>query len=184
MPVIPKKGGPWSLFCTDCRTWTPNTANAEMRKEGFYASSHVCGYLQRDEVRDEDFRRKENHGTAQIQSDGNSGKGRETAAEAPKNVQEGAGPGAENGRPGSDGKAEAGNGVADRSTRHELRGEADGLSGPTIYERQILTNQAVIMGALAELMPNEGADQLLENMYVSAMQTMKILDEADKEKEA
>lgn len=57
-------------------------------------------------------------------------------------------------------------------------------SEPTIYERQILTNQAVIMGALAELMPNEGADQLLENMYVSALQTMKILNEADKEKEA
>lgn len=55
---------------------------------------------------------------------------------------------------------------------------------PTIYERQIMTNQAVIMGALAELMPNEGADQLLENMYVSAIQTMKILKEADKEKEA
>lgn len=62
--------------------------------------------------------------------------------------------------------------------------EEGSMSGPTIYERQILTNQAVIMGALAELMPNEGADQLLENMYVSAMQTMKILNEADKEKEA
>lgn len=58
------------------------------------------------------------------------------------------------------------------------------MTGPTVYEVQILTNQAVIMGALAELMPNEGADQLLENLYVSAMQTMKILNEADKEKEA
>ena len=55
MPVIPKKGGPWSLFCTDCGVWTPNTANAEMQKEGFYASSHVCGHIRDGEVRDEEY---------------------------------------------------------------------------------------------------------------------------------
>lgn len=59
MPVIPKDGGPWSLFCTDCGVWTPNTANAEMKKEGFYAHSHVCGHMQKDEISDEEFRRKE-----------------------------------------------------------------------------------------------------------------------------
>lgn len=58
MPVIPKSGGPWSLYCTDCGVWTPNTANAEMKKEGFYAHSHVCGHMQKDEISDEDFRRK------------------------------------------------------------------------------------------------------------------------------
>lgn len=42
MPVIPKRGGPWSLYCTDCGVWTPNTANTEMMKEGFYASGHIC----------------------------------------------------------------------------------------------------------------------------------------------
>lgn len=58
MPVIPKSGGPWSLFCTDCGVWTPNTANSEMRKEGFFASSHCCGVIQKDEIRDEDFRNR------------------------------------------------------------------------------------------------------------------------------
>ncbi len=59
MPVIPKKGGPRSLFCTDCGVWVPNTANHEMRKEGFYAWYHVCGVVQRDEIRDEDYRKQE-----------------------------------------------------------------------------------------------------------------------------
>lgn len=59
MPVMPKKDGPWSLFCTDCRVWTPNTANYEMKREGFYAHSHMCGIVQKDEIRDEDYRRKE-----------------------------------------------------------------------------------------------------------------------------
>jgi len=67
MPVMPKKGGPWSLFCTDCGVWTPNTANAEMRKEGFFASSHVCGIVQKDEIRDEDYHKGggQDDGTAQ-----------------------------------------------------------------------------------------------------------------------
>lgn len=55
MPVIPKKGGPLSLFCTDCRVWTPNTANYEMKKEGFFAYSHVCGIVHKDEIRNEDY---------------------------------------------------------------------------------------------------------------------------------
>lgn len=53
MPVVPKSGGPYSLFCTDCKTWVPNTANAEMRKEGCFAHSHICGHLAEDEVPDE-----------------------------------------------------------------------------------------------------------------------------------
>lgn len=57
MPVIPKEGGPWSLFCTDCKVWTPNTANYEMKKEGFFAYSHVCGIVHKDEIRDEDYRK-------------------------------------------------------------------------------------------------------------------------------
>ena len=40
--VIPKDGGPFSLFCTSCKRWVPNTANAEMRKEGCFAHSHFC----------------------------------------------------------------------------------------------------------------------------------------------
>ena len=42
MPVQPKKGGPYSLFCTACNCWVPNTANHEMKKEGFFAHSHCC----------------------------------------------------------------------------------------------------------------------------------------------
>lgn len=69
MSVVPKEGGPWTLFCTDCKTWTPNTANVEMQKEGYFAHSHVCGHLSEDEVPDEKWqaivketedRRKEN----------------------------------------------------------------------------------------------------------------------------
>ena len=69
MPVVPKEGGPWTLFCTDCKTWTPNTANVEMQKEGYFAHSHICGHLSEDEVSDEKWqaivketeaRRKEN----------------------------------------------------------------------------------------------------------------------------
>ncbi len=40
--VIQKSGGPYSLFCTECGCWVPNTANHEMKKEGFYACSHYC----------------------------------------------------------------------------------------------------------------------------------------------
>lgn len=59
MPVIPKKGGPYSLFCTDCLVWVANTANDEMRKEGFYAHSHICGHFDAlFEVRDADWQKK------------------------------------------------------------------------------------------------------------------------------
>jgi len=40
--VIEKSGGPYSLYCTSCKRWIPNTANAEMRKEGCIAHSHFC----------------------------------------------------------------------------------------------------------------------------------------------
>ena len=59
MPVIPKRGGPYSLFCTDCQVWIPNTANTEMRKEGFYAHGHICGHFdQLFEIRDSEWRKR------------------------------------------------------------------------------------------------------------------------------
>ena len=48
--VIEKSGGPYSLFCTTCRVWVPNTANYEMKKEGFFAHSHVCGRKANNEI--------------------------------------------------------------------------------------------------------------------------------------
>lgn len=39
-PVIQLTDG--SLFCTKCKCRVVNTANSEMRKEGFFAHSHVC----------------------------------------------------------------------------------------------------------------------------------------------
>lgn len=55
MSVKPRTGGPWSLYCTDCGTWIPNTANHEMRKEGFYAHSHRCDRMTEDEISDKDW---------------------------------------------------------------------------------------------------------------------------------
>ena len=55
MSVKPKAGGPWSLFCTRCGTWIPNTANYEMKKEGFYAHSHRCDRMTEDEISDKDW---------------------------------------------------------------------------------------------------------------------------------
>lgn len=40
--VIQKSGGPYSLYCRSCKRWVPNTANAEMKKEGVFAHSHFC----------------------------------------------------------------------------------------------------------------------------------------------
>ena len=40
--VKPRKGGQYSLYCYDCGEWVPNTANAEMSKEGCYSHSHWC----------------------------------------------------------------------------------------------------------------------------------------------
>lgn len=37
-----KKGGPYSLYCYDCKRWIPNTANHEMRREGSYSHKHIC----------------------------------------------------------------------------------------------------------------------------------------------
>lgn len=56
--VVPREGGPYSLFCTNCKMWVPNTANAEMRKEGFYAHSHSCGRVDLSEISDESWQRK------------------------------------------------------------------------------------------------------------------------------
>lgn len=53
--VIPKEGGPYSLFCTDCHKWIPNTANYEMKKEGFFAHSHICKLKQDDEIDDSEW---------------------------------------------------------------------------------------------------------------------------------
>ena len=41
--VIPVVGGRRSLYCRRCCTFVCNTANSEMKKEGCYAHSHVCG---------------------------------------------------------------------------------------------------------------------------------------------
>lgn len=38
--VVPtKKAG---LFCFDCGEFIPNTANHEMKREGYFAHSHSC----------------------------------------------------------------------------------------------------------------------------------------------
>ena len=47
------------LYCTKCHCWVPNTANAEMRKEGCYAHSHVCGIRGAGEIYEDD--EKENN---------------------------------------------------------------------------------------------------------------------------
>lgn len=39
-PVVMLSDG--MLYCTKCKCRVVNTANNEMRKEGFYAHSHVC----------------------------------------------------------------------------------------------------------------------------------------------
>lgn len=60
--VQPKTGGPYSLFCNLCNCWVPNTANHEMRKEGFYAHSHSCSNgvcdMRNGEISDSDYQAK------------------------------------------------------------------------------------------------------------------------------
>ena len=60
--VQPKSGGPYSLFCDKCGCWVPNTANHEMRKEGFYAHSHSCVNgvcdMSQGEIKDEDYQKR------------------------------------------------------------------------------------------------------------------------------
>lgn len=51
-PVHLKRGGPYSLYCEKCHCWIPNTANHEMKKEGCFAHSHVCGDLSNGEIAD------------------------------------------------------------------------------------------------------------------------------------
>ena len=48
--VIQRDGGPYSLYCAKCRCWIPSTANNEMRKEGVYSHSHICGIKGPDEI--------------------------------------------------------------------------------------------------------------------------------------
>lgn len=47
-PVVMTESG--RLYCIKCRCWVPNTANTEMRKEGCYAHSHICGHRQSGEI--------------------------------------------------------------------------------------------------------------------------------------
>ena len=55
-PVRPREGGPLSLYCLRCRCWVPDTASAEMKKEGYYSHSHVCGDMTHGEIPDEEGR--------------------------------------------------------------------------------------------------------------------------------
>ena len=41
------------LYCRVCHCTVPNTANHEMRKEGYYSHSHVCGFRSEGEVYDD-----------------------------------------------------------------------------------------------------------------------------------
>jgi len=50
------------------------------------------------------------------------------------------------------------------------------MTGPTVYEVQILTNQVAIMGALVVLMPDKGEEQILENMLACAVNTQMLLN--------
>ena len=49
------------------------------------------------------------------------------------------------------------------------------MTGPTVHETQILTNQVAIMGALSVLMPDKGEEQVLETMLASAVNTQMLL---------
>lgn len=53
-PVRRREGGPFSLYCYRCRCWVPNTASEEMKKEGYFAHSHICGDLTHGEVPDQE----------------------------------------------------------------------------------------------------------------------------------
>ena len=46
--VVMLKSG--RLWCRKCHCYVPNTANHEMRKEGCFAHSHICGIHQPDEI--------------------------------------------------------------------------------------------------------------------------------------
>lgn len=37
-----RKGGKYSLFCYTCERWIPNTANTEMKNDGYFAHGHCC----------------------------------------------------------------------------------------------------------------------------------------------
>lgn len=45
-----RDGGIYSLYCYDCDTWVPNTANHEMAREGFFAHSHNCALAHTEKV--------------------------------------------------------------------------------------------------------------------------------------
>ena len=56
--VQPREGGPYSLFCPNCKVLVPNTANNEMKKEGFFAHSHQCGVKSPDEISEEEWKER------------------------------------------------------------------------------------------------------------------------------
>lgn len=48
--VIPVHGGKRSLYCPKCRVFVCDTANYEMKREGFYSHSHICGVPDSSEI--------------------------------------------------------------------------------------------------------------------------------------
>ena len=52
-PVVQRPDG--KLYCMKCRCLVPDTANHEMKREGFFAHSHVCGVRAPGEVYDIDM---------------------------------------------------------------------------------------------------------------------------------
>lgn len=63
--IIEKEGGPYSLYCTKCKTWFPNTANFEMRKEGVIAHSHLCGFRSKPDMTDEEWAEEKKRRTSE-----------------------------------------------------------------------------------------------------------------------
>ena len=50
MPHVIMRRTDGKLWCRKCRCTIPNTANAEMRKEGCYSHSHICGIRAKGEI--------------------------------------------------------------------------------------------------------------------------------------
>lgn len=48
-------------------------------------------------------------------------------------------------------------------------------NGPTVYELQILVNQVTIMGALAVIFPEQGDQEILQNLMQSARNTQALV---------
>ena len=43
-----------TLYCRNCHCTVPNTANDQMRKDGVFAHSHICGVRAPGEIYEED----------------------------------------------------------------------------------------------------------------------------------